>query len=265
MKIKETFNKNWSHNLWLKREMKKEKPLFILASGPSLKDCDVTKLKDCYTMSFNRSYIAFEDWGFEPTYFAGLDHVVNADNREEYRKLIDSSDIQRFFFSKDKSTEEYLSSKKTSIVEIEEGDPTHPNLNFNGKLTVSNSGLFGLQVAIGLLHFREIYLLGCDANYQETVKGVKFVNGVYVSQSDSDPNHFRKDYYGTGRTYNKPGSLIWHLPAWKWFWKTFVKNNDEIKVYNCSKTGKLTFFEFKDFEEIAKNISQYEIHPTLKI
>lgn len=258
MKIRKIINKNLSDNLWLKKEREKTKPLFILASGPSLKDCDVTKLKNCYTMSFNRSYIAFNDWGFEPTYFAGLDHVVNADNKEEYRKLIDSSKIERFFFSEDKISKEYLSSKKTSIVEIEEGDPTHPNLNFKNKLVVSNSGLFGLQVAIGLLNFREIYLLGCDANYQETVKGVKLVNGTYVSQSNSDPNHFRKDYYGTGRTYNKPGSLIWHLPAWKWFWKTYIANNDKIKVYNCSKIGKLKFFEFRDFDEVVQDINRYE-------
>jgi len=259
MKDKKFLNKNLSNNIWLKREKIKNKPLFILASGPSLKDCDVSKLKNCYTMSFNRSYIAFDDWGFQPTYFAGLDHVVNKDNKDEYRKLIDASNIKRFFFSKDEVSKKYLSSKRTSLVEVEEGDPVHPNLNFKGKLTVSNSGLFGLQVALKLLNFEEVYLLGCDANYQESVKGVKVVEGMYVSQSDTDPNHFRKDYYGTGKTYNKPGNLKWHLPAWKWFWKNYIRDNNKVRVYNCSKIGNLKFFDFMDFDEIIKNINKYEL------
>ena len=96
--MKELFNNRLlSSNFLLRREKRKEKPLFILGSGPSLSSCDITKLKKCYTMSFNRSYIAFDDWGFEPTYFAGLDHVVNNDNKEEYRNLIDNSNINRFF------------------------------------------------------------------------------------------------------------------------------------------------------------------------
>ncbi len=253
-------NRLLSSNLLLKREEKKKKPLFILGSGPSLSSCDITKLKKCYTMSFNRSYIAFDDWGFEPTYFAGLDHVVNNDNKEEYKSLIDNSNIKRFFFSADEMSRTYLKSEKTSIIEIKEDTPKEPNLNFFGKLAVSNSGLFGLQVAIGLLGFKEIYLLGCDANYEEKVEGTELVNGQLVSNSDNDPNHFRKDYYGKGTTYNKPGALTWHLPAWRWFYDKYVKNNENgLKVYNCSKIGKLQFFDFMDFDEILHKISDYEV------
>ena len=254
-----TFNDILQMNLLLKREEEKDKPLFLLGSGPSLNDYDISILKNCYTMSFNRSFIAFKDWGFEPTYFAGLDHVVNNDNKVEYRKLTDKSSIKRFFFSRDAMSETYLKAPNVSIVSIDELNPKTPNMNFITKLTVSNSGLFGLQVALGILKFKEIYLLGCDSNYSENIEDVKVVDGAYVSDGNKDINHFRRDYYGKGTTYNKPGALIWHLPAWKWFYDNYVKNNGNIKVYNCAKNGKLTFFEFCDLNEnILKNIQFYE-------
>ncbi len=247
-----------SHNARLSKESPKDRPLFLIGSGPSLKDCDLTKLKGCYTMSFNRSYIAFEDWGFEPTYFAGLDHVVNKDNKEEFKKLIKSSKIKRFFFPKDDTADKNFVSDKTSIIINTPDFPLDTTIDFNHILKTSNSGLFGLQIAIGLLGFKEVYLLGCDANYTEEVKGVEIVDSKYVSTEDSDNNHFRKDYYGKGTTYNKPWSAVHHLPAWKAFYENNIKDNNlGFKVYNCSKTGKLTFFPFADFSEVVKrkNIS----------
>lgn len=241
------------------REAKKKNPLFLLGSGPSLNSCNITKLKNCYTMAFNRSYIAFKDWGFEPTYFAGLDLVVNRDNKDAFRNLIDHSSIKRFFFPKNEFSEANFKSEKTSLIDTDGSNPSHPDLNFDDKLTVANSGLFGLQIALGLLGFKEVYLLGCDANYTEVVKGVDIVDGVYKSSSNQDNNHFRKDYYGKGTTYNKPCAQEWHYSAWKAFYEFNIKDNqDGYRVYNCSKTGKLTFFEFKDFDEIEKNIRKYE-------
>ena len=246
-------------NFEIPRENYKDKPLFILGSGPSLGMINVTKLKNCYTMSFNRSYIAFKDWGFEPTYFVGLDFVVNNDNKEKYKKLIQNSSIKRYFFSRHELYKNYLKNPKVSFIDII-GDPMHPNLDFKNKLRVGNSGLFGLQIAIGLLGFQEIFLIGCDANYKEIVPGVKTVDGKYVSTSDNDINHFRKDYYGKGTTYNKPGNLKYHYPAWKAFYEKFVKTKLlGIKIYNCSPISKLNFFEYKDFKKVLKNISDLEL------
>ena len=260
-KLAEEINMNLPNynNSHIIREDAKEKPLFLIGSGPSLVDCDISSLKNCYTISFNRSYIAFKDWGFYPTYFAGLDHVVNNDNKDEYKKLIRESSIKRFFFTMDEMSKEHLISPKTSLVEIAKTAEICPNIDFNRKLQVANSGLFGLQLALGILGFKEIYLLGCDANYTDDVKGIDVVDGVYVSQKNKDVNHFRLDYYGKGTTYNRPNNPRYHLPAWKYFYDKYIKNNNfGYNVFNCSKTGKLDFFPFKDFEDIKKEIGEYE-------
>lgn len=245
------------YNSSLKTESKKTKPLFLLGSGPSLKDVDISKLKNCYTMSFNRSYIAFKDWGFEPTYFAGIDTVVNEDNEKEFKDLLDNSKIERFFFSRTQQTEDKYISTKTTLVQI--GSHLNPNLDFTKRLRTSNTGLFGLQVALGLLGFKEVYLLGCDANYNETVEGVTVKDNKYVSESNNDSNHFRTDYFGKGKSYNKPNANLYHLSAWEAFYNQVIKNNKEgFKVYNCSKSGKLQFFPYQEISTILESISQYE-------
>ncbi|MDO8608922.1 MAG: hypothetical protein Q7R95_00075, partial [bacterium] len=227
----------------------------ILASGPSVAMYDISKLKNCCTMSFNRSYIAFNDWKFTPTYFVGLDSVVNYDNRKQYKKLIKSSNISRFFFSRDSRYESYLKAKNVDLVDINDM-PSDPTIDFNRTLNVGNSGLFGLQIAIGILGFREIYLLGCEANYEEVVPGVTIQNGLYVSNSNTDINHFRPDYYGVGTTYNKPGSQKWHYNAWLSFYNKYFKNKLlNVKIFNLSPISKLTFFKRARFNIVTKNIT----------
>jgi hypothetical protein len=231
----------------------KDKPLFIIGTGPSLASCDITKLKNCYTMSFNRSFIAYKDWGFEPTYYVGLDTVVNNDNRIAIKKLIKKSSIKEFFFSKNEQTINDFSSVKSTLIDYID-DPTHPNLDFKNGLKVGNSGLFGLQIAIGILGFKEIYLLGCDANYTDKVNKVVIKeNGHYYSTDNSDSNHFRKDYYGKGTTYNKPAAEKYHYPAWLAFYKQVVSKDKSINVYNCSSTGRLQFFKFCNFSKLIKS------------
>lgn len=240
------------------KEPIKDKPLFLIGSGPSLLKCDISKLKNCYTMSFNRSYIAFKDWGFEPTYFAGIDFVVNENNKDTYKQLIDRSNIERFFFGRDQISEDNFTSPRTTLVEIG-GDYLRPNIDFTKIVRTANTGLFGLQVALGLLGFKEVYLLGCDANYIEDIADTETDGDKIISKKDSDPNHFRTDYFGTGTIYNKPYGYKYHLPAWKAFYEQVIKNNtNDFKVYNCAKEGKLTFFEFVDFDKIIGNINAYE-------
>ena len=123
------------------------------------------------------------------------------------------------------------------------------NLDFKRKLKVANTGLFGLQIAIGLLGFQKIYLLGCDANFTDNVEGIIKKKDRYYSTIDKDINHFRPDYYGKGTTYNRPQNMKFHYPAWKIFYEKYVKGNKDIEVYNCSKISRLTFFAYKDYEK----------------
>ncbi len=77
-----------------------EETIHIIGSGPSLKDVDMKSLKNKKTISFNRSYVSFKNWGFEPTYYLVLDwrgrmkHFV-----DDVNDLIKNSNITKFFIA----------------------------------------------------------------------------------------------------------------------------------------------------------------------
>ena len=73
------------------------KTLFVIGNGPSLNDIDIQKLRDKETASFNRAYIAYEDWGFYPTYYQIIDPTVFEDNKEDIKNLFDTP-IKKLIF-----------------------------------------------------------------------------------------------------------------------------------------------------------------------
>jgi len=73
---------------------------FVIGTGPSLKDIDVSLLKDHTTITFNRAYVAFEDWGFDPTYYLAIDGNDMRSMYKDINNLIVNSKIQQFFFAK---------------------------------------------------------------------------------------------------------------------------------------------------------------------
>ena len=95
---------------------------------------------------------------------------------------------------------------------------------------MANTGLFALQIAIGLLNFRKIYLLGCDANY------------------DGKKTHYRGDYWKKIK-HNPPG-IKFHYPAWLLFYERYIKDNSRLEVFNCAANGKLQFLPFCNFNEL---------------
>ena len=57
-------------------EISMEDTIFLIGSGPSLNKIDMSLLKDVNTMSLNRQYIAYEEWGFFPTYYTIIDRKL---------------------------------------------------------------------------------------------------------------------------------------------------------------------------------------------
>ena len=49
---------------------------FIIGNGPSLKQTDLTRLKNEFSFGTNRIYLAFVDWGFTTSYFLSINSLV---------------------------------------------------------------------------------------------------------------------------------------------------------------------------------------------
>ncbi|MBO1075806.1 motility associated factor glycosyltransferase family protein [Roseomonas marmotae] len=71
---------------------------FIVGNGPSLRQTDMTKLKDEITFGSNRSFLGYEDWGYAFKYWGISDRLQIEMYREEYEQGIDRDSVKFFPF-----------------------------------------------------------------------------------------------------------------------------------------------------------------------
>jgi len=252
-----------------------EKRAFIIGTGPSLNNIDVTKLKNETTITFNRAYVAFEDWGFDPTYYLAIDGNDIRSLYKDINKLIRESDIQKFFLIQltdnqkheprhfqdfeFKSNEEiYEKSDKVFLINSTGGEvvPKLYNTRQEGNkiLTpvVPNAGFLGLKM---LYHegYRKIYLCGMDARYtnDNQYRNVETDGRSFIAKEDNDKNHFRPDYFGKNVIFGKPNERE-IIDIWRKFITQGKNGHDsDLEIYSCSEGSNLNeFIPYVDFNSI---------------
>jgi hypothetical protein len=90
-----------AHIPWLLDSMvgrHKGQRAFIVGNGPSLRQTDMSKLKNEITFGSNRSFLGYEDWGFAFKYWGISDRLQIEMYREEYEEGIDKDSIKFFPF-----------------------------------------------------------------------------------------------------------------------------------------------------------------------
>ncbi len=238
--------------------------IYIIGNGPSLREINVSLLKNEYTFSFNRAYLAYKNWGFSPSFYSVIDRVVLKDNKHEINNMISNKSLYKdtlFFFpfwsdkiiKKDKNVF-FLKEKVKRVFD----DRVNKTLNLLG-----NVGATSVQIAL-YLGFKEIVLVGIDANYVEKPKNIKEIDNrvygvnwkVYEGTGDDDPNHFLPNYFGKGKRYSIPNAHI-HRLGWRlvkdWI-RTFniLNPDDKICIVDTSLKGKLRVFKKVRFEKVVK-------------
>jgi hypothetical protein len=235
--------------------------IYIIGNGPSLNKVDISKLKNKDTISFNRAYIAYKDWGFYPKYYMVVDKIVLQNTREKVKELIETTPIERFFlpqWSKEYFGENekicYLNFRKSVFLNIR-----FWGNRFSRMGIISNVGATSVPV-LKILGYKNYIILGTDCNYVESgIKNVEIEHNpddkqgrriVYKSSADNDPNHFRPDYFGKGTEYSKPQQVN-HFKGWEYISKKM--KSKKIKIILCSPGSTLSaLFKVGEFEEIIK-------------
>jgi len=169
---------------------------FIIGNGPSLKDTDVSRLKDEFTFGMNRIYLAFDDWGFGTSFLVCVNSMVIEQVYKDFQKL----EIPKFFSWR---------SRKLLY-------PTgHPDKHTHFLFTTYTGPKFaqdvtrrmweGATVTFACLQlafhmgFEKAILIGVDHNF--AAKGQP--NTTVVSQGD-DLSHFDPKYFGKGFRWQLP-------------------------------------------------------------
>jgi len=238
----------------------KSDTIYIIGNGPSLNKIDLSKLKGKDTISFNRAYIAYNDWGFYPKYYMVADKIVLENIKEKVKELIETTPIEKFFlplWSKEYFGENdkicYLNFKNSPLF-----TRRFWGTSFNRLKIIANVGATSVPV-LGILGYKNYIILGTDCNYVESdIKNVEIEHNpedkhgrriVYKSSGDSDPNHFRPDYFGAGTEYSKPQQDN-HFKGWEYIAKKMKRK--KINIILCSPGSRLsTLFPEGDFEEVT--------------
>lgn len=221
------------------KDAHKGKRAFIIGNGPSLKQTDLSKLKNEITFGMNRIYLAFPEWGFATSYICVTNDLVV----EQFADDLASLSIPKFIAWR--SHRHF--SQDMPIKDI----PTFPYTSYTGPrfardargriwegATVTN---LALQLAYHM-GIEKAILIGVDHNFKD--KGE--ANKTVVSEGD-DPNHFMPNYFGKG--------VKWQLPdldtseiGYTFAREAYQKVGRE--VVDATVGGKLDIFPKVDYESL---------------
>ncbi|UHG92237.1 6-hydroxymethylpterin diphosphokinase MptE-like protein [Spirosoma oryzicola] len=165
--------------------------LFLIANGPSIKDMDLSVLKDKYTMCMNRFYIYFDKLGFTPTFLTCVEELVLEQFKEDFNNL----SCETFFnwrFYKQFPKAHFLKEAYSFNPFFQDNilEPTH----FGGTVTYAC-----LQLAY-YMGFKEVVIIGMDHSFKEKGLATK----VEVRNYEKDESHFDPNYF--------PKGIKWKLP-----------------------------------------------------
>jgi hypothetical protein len=221
------------------KDIHKGKRAFVIGNGPSLKQTDLSKLKNEITFGMNRIYIAFPGWGFTTTYLCVTNDLVVEQFADDFSAL----PIPKFIAwrSHGHFKPELPISQLPTFVYTSYTGPRFTS-DVRGRVwegaTVTN---LALQLAFHMGVDKAI-LIGVDHNF--TSKGD--ANKTVVSEGD-DPNHFMPDYFGKG--------VKWQLPDLDTSEIGYALARDAYRragreVVDATVGGKLTIFPKVDYNTL---------------
>lgn len=229
------------------------KEVYLIGNGHSLKYVNMDLLKDKDTISFNRAYISYEEWGFDPTYYMIIDPALISCIIDDINNLIKTNkNIKRFFIrSMDHKIRKGLPTFDTEkdIIKDERVNlfKTSYKKTFSyhqGIFPYGSVGLCSLQI-LHKLGYNKVYLLGSDMKYTAELPAVKRTTPFIESLGDEDPNHYRPDYFGKGIKYGHPSNK--HIMAnWREAYEQ-IKQIPNFEVISLTPNSDLN--EFIPYQE----------------
>ncbi|MEN6434782.1 MAG: 6-hydroxymethylpterin diphosphokinase MptE-like protein [Anaerolineaceae bacterium] len=211
------------------------KRCFIIGNGPSLRNTDLSKLKDEYTIGMNRIYLMFPELGFTTSYYLSVNDLVI----EQCAKDIQALKMPRFVSWRSR---QWLKPDP----ELYFLYTTYTGQGFSssagGRLWEGATVTYvALQLAF-YLGFEQVILIGVDHNFETKGKP----NTTIISQGD-DPNHFSPAYFGKGFRWQLPDLETSEL-AYGMAREAYEKHGRT--VVDATVGGKLTVFEKVDYNSL---------------
>ena len=208
---------------------------FIIGNGPSLKNTDLSKLKNEFTIGMNRFYLAFPELGFTTSLLLTVNDLVIEQCARDIRAL----PIPTFVSWRGRQWIEPAANLHYLYTSYE-----LPKFGTNAAKRLWE-GATVTYVAMQLafhLGFKKVILIGVDHSFATQGKP----NTTVVSGGD-DPNHFNPAYFGKG--------FRWQLPDLETSEIAYTMAREAYKaagreIVDATVGGKLTVFPKVDYESL---------------
>jgi hypothetical protein len=207
---------------------------------PSLKQTDLSKLKNEFTIGVNRIYLAFPEMGFSTTYLISVNTLVLEQCVDDFKNLA----LPRFLTWRARSwfSQSMIEDPNLMFLDTDYTGEAKFSGDATGRLFEGFTVTFvALQLAF-FMGFDEVILIGVDHNF--TTQGP--ANTTVVSGGD-DLNHFAANYFGKG--------FRWQLPDLEGSERAYVLAREAYakagrQVLDATIAGKLTVFPKVSYEKL---------------
>lgn len=211
------------------------KRCFIIGNGPSLKQTDLSRLREEYTFGLNRIYLMFPDLGFSTTFYLSINNLVIEQCAAEIRRL---------------TIPKFISWRARKLIQPTP-DMVFLHTTYTGPRFATDArgrlweGATVTYTALQLAYhmgFQQVILIGVDHNFSTQGKP----NSTVVSQG-ADPDHFHPDYFGRGFRWQLP-DLDTSERAYTMAHRAFSQAGRQ--VLDATITGKLQVFPKIEYDSL---------------
>ncbi len=229
------------------------KPGFILGNGPSLKEMDLSPLKNQITFGANGIYQMFEQWGFHTKYLLFEDTEQTELRRHEIHQVKGPTKLAAIY-----NAYCFKNFNDTLFFNARRADPYYFDelgIQFSRDFAHivylgSTITYIALQLAFHL-GCDPVYLIGVDHTYGELAR--RFPPGkIEVTPKNYElvrQCHVNPDYYQIGDVIGVPNVAL-QDQAYALAAKTYAQHGR--KVYNAGVNSELNAFPRTDFQAIFK-------------
>ena len=221
------------------------KRVFVIGNGPSIRDTDLSALKDEITIGTNSIFLNHDKMGFYPTHYVVEDYLVAEDRTDE---ILAMQGPTKWFgnylrYAIPNAPDTLWTNISVDYREFREWPKFGRDLGRIGFV-----GGTVTYICIQLAYFlgaAEVVLVGVDHSY--VVPEDEPLEGNTLTSTRDDVNHFHADYFGAGKR--------WHLPRVERMELSYIRarqvfDKDERRIMNATKGGMLEVFERVDYDEL---------------
>ncbi|MCL4559684.1 MAG: DUF115 domain-containing protein [Chloroflexi bacterium] len=226
----------WRHSQQLLRQYRdlhQGQRCFIIGNGPSLRQMDLSLLKNEVTFGLNRIYLLFPELGFTTTYLVLTNTLVLEQSAPELQRL----QLPKFFTWRAHSW--FANDPQAIFLDTDFTGPENFCPDATGRIFEGFTVTYTAMELAFYMGFNQVILIGVDHNYQASGPA----NSTVVSQGD-DPNHFAANYFGKG--------FRWQLPDLEGSERSYRLARQAYQdagrsIVDATVGGKLTIFPKADY------------------